>query len=115
MTTKPPTLAELRARLDRRPETAQDFICEAVSTAVANSLADGGMEEHLRDNGWVLVHAFDGPVPDAPVAWLQDGLEVAEPGWTDPVGQLERLWKQAWIAGRQATAANSNDGGEACR
>lgn len=97
--TEPVTLADLQARLAQRPETPENFICEAVALAAADSLADGRMTEHLRKLGWVLVHVGDGTCPAAPVEWLQQGIDVASPGWIDPVGHLEELWRQAWAAG----------------
>lgn len=96
---------ELRRRVSQRPERPADMICEAVGTAVSESLADGKFEEFLGDRGWALVHVGDGSCPDAPEQWFQDGLDLTEPGWRDPLGRLEELWRQAWTEGNRAGRA----------
>ena len=98
-------MREFRAQVDQRPERPADFICEAIGAAVAESLADGQFAGFLRDRGWILTHVGDGECLEPPGQWLQDGLDLAEPGWRDPLGRLGELWQQAWEAGRRVGAA----------
>jgi hypothetical protein len=94
-----------RRQVDQRPERPADAICEAISDAVGESLAQGQFQEFLRARGWALVHVGDGTCPDPPAQWLHDGLDMTESGWHDPVGRLEELWRQAWTEGELAGRA----------
>lgn len=98
---------ELRRQASQRPERPANMICEAVASAVSEALAEGQFEEFLGDRGWALVHIGDGSCPDAPEQWFQDGLDLTEPGWRDPIARLEELWRQAWTEGNRAGRASA--------
>lgn len=97
---------ELRAAIDTRPDRPDDAICEAIANAVSEAIIEGQFGEHLRQSGWRLVHVGTGDCPDPPGQWLHDGLDASLPGWVDPLGSLESLWREAWQAGFDVGRAN---------
>ncbi|MDQ0376595.1 hypothetical protein [Amycolatopsis thermophila] len=98
---------ERRHAVDQLPERPADAVCEAVGDAVAEALATGAFDEHLRGKGWVLVHVGDGTCPEPPTTWLHEGLDLTEPGGlVDPIGHLAAMWREAWEAGNRVGRAN---------
>lgn len=95
----------LQREVNAQPSQPADMICEVVGGVVADALATGDVTERLRAAGWALVHVGDGSCPQRPQAWAEEALNLMDPGWIDPLGLVEELWRDAWTAGRQAGAA----------
>lgn len=96
---------EWRRVIDNRPDRPADWVGEAVAAAVLDSITDGSFRDRLAERGWVLVHIGGSETPEPPAEWLHDALDLALPGWKDPIGRIDELWKSAFEAGRMAGRA----------
>jgi hypothetical protein len=92
--------AEWRRVVDNRPDRPADWVGEAVASAVLDSITDGSFRDRLAERGWALVHVGDGGCPEPPSEWLHDALDLALPGWKDPIERIDELWKSAFETGR---------------
>lgn len=89
-----------RHAIDNRPARPADWVGEAVASAVLDSITEGSFRDRLAERGWSLVHVGNGECPDPPSEWLHDALDLALPGWKDPISRIDDLWKAAFQAGR---------------
>lgn len=97
---------EWRRVIDSRPDRPADWVGEAVAAAVLDSITDGSFRDRLAERGWVLVHRDVDGCPEPPSEWLHDALDLALPGWKDPISRIDELWKAAFEAGRLAGRAD---------
>lgn len=98
-------LAAARHVIQGLPPTPAETLAEAVGCAVTEAVVAGELIEQLRRHGWVLVHRATGGCPPAPQEWMTEVMEAAEPGWIDPVEELNRLYRSAWTDGYRAHQA----------
>lgn len=91
----------LRREVNACPPQPQDAICEAVGEAVSDALAEGHFADRLRQAGWALVHVGDHTPSAPPTAWIDDALNLMDPGWREPLALIHELWCAAWTAGYQ--------------
>ncbi len=108
-----------RSIVDRRAERGEtaspyDYLADAllnvISDAVFDVLNSPDFAHALRRAGYIIAPIVDGPVPDAPSEWLQDGIDLYGASGTPTyiVERLDAMWRQAFTAGWHARGGGTS-------
>jgi hypothetical protein len=101
--------------VDRRAERGEtaspyDMLADGLLAVMSDALFDAvlapGFAESLRERGFVVVPVVDGVPPEAPVEWLQDGIDLygAAGAPAQLVERVDELWRRAFQAGWDSRA-----------
>lgn len=95
-------LEHFRQQVNARAAQPHEYVCEAVGAAVRESIIHGAFLDYLRREGWDLVYVGDGTPPaEAPQDWINNALELMDPGWVDPLYHVDELYRNAWKDGHR--------------
>lgn len=103
-----------RREANARPAQPREYLCEAVGAAVRESIMLGAFLDYLHREGWDLVYVGDGKPPaEAPQDWINDTLELMDPGWADALYHVDELYQRAWKDGHRVGRQSATPPGEA--